>query len=921
VAFPTTPLPLVTELYLNNQWINVFTDVREGDGITIVRGARDEAGVPEAQSCELTFDNRSGNYSPRNPNGAYFGQLKRNTPIRIRRSMDTDTFTRTVSNGWGSTDTGNAWTTGTGSGGSVVASDWSVSGGFGKLSIPVANAYRISYLPTVKSKNVDICVDVAMPFTTVTGGSVEPLNVIICGDSSTSYHYVRLGVDTAGVITWRVTNDLGNTGPSQTVTGLSFTANQFLRVRVGLENHAVKAKVWNPTGAEPFDWQHVIYISRTPNPGFVGIRGFVDTGNTNTKPIVFSYDNWAVGSPRYFGEVASWQPTWDLSGNNKISKAFCGGLMRRIGQGKSPEHSTLYSYFLNLATPVLAYWPAEDGADSTSISSASTGVPNMQVTGEAKFASYTDFAASAPLPTVETSRWQGIVPNYTPLSPAQCQLRYFLHVPAGGVTDLNVISQLFVANTNGSIHHWEIKWAQNGGAGGLQVEVWSQADVQLFTSGVIGFPNVLDKRCYLSLELQQNGADIDWVLSVINVGDFFYTFAGGTLTATTMARAIRVVIGPYAPTGQTLPGVAVGHINVRKNITALTDEANGLVAFLKEDSGARLARLFNDHGIFFDRYGPASGDIFLGAQRVKSFNELILESIAAEQGTLYEARNENAIVYRIHNSYTNQMPMAAFDYSAGHIAPPFEPNDDDRFTRNDITVTRTGGAYAEIAQTTGPMSTAEPADGGVGRYDDSVTLNLYSDDQAIDAAGWLLHKGTPDETRYPQVNTYMQAPGVSSNQTLVWNILDIDPGDRITIANPQTAQTPDTISQLVQGYTEYMSDFRHEITFNTAPESPYKVWQLDTATSRLDTDASTLAAGVNTTATSLSVAFMGQRWTTAAGDMPFSIVVDGEQMTVTGVSGTTSPQTFTVTRSANGIVKAHSSGAAVTLLIPCALSL
>jgi hypothetical protein len=44
-------------------------------------------------------------------------------------------------------------------------------------------------------------------------------------------------------------------------------------------------------------------------------------------------------------------------------------------------------------------------------------------------------------------------------------------------------------------------------------------------------------------------------------------------------------------------------------------------------------------------------------------------------------------------------------------------------------------------------------------------------------------------------------------------------------------------------------------------------------------------------------------------------------MTVTNITGATSPQTFTVTRSVNGITKSHSAGAAVQLFAPVAIPL
>jgi hypothetical protein len=57
-------------------------------------------------------------------------------------------------------------------------------------------------------------------------------------------------------------------------------------------------------------------------------------------------------------------------------------------------------------------------------------------------------------------------------------------------------------------------------------------------------------------------------------------------------------------------------------------------------------------------------------------------------------------------------------------------------------------------------------------------------------------------------------------------------------------------------------------------------------------------------------------WTTNSADWPFDILVGGERMTVTAISGASSPQTFTVTRSVNGIMKTHSAGESVTLFAP-----
>lgn len=62
-------------------------------------------------------------------------------------------------------------------------------------------------------------------------------------------------------------------------------------------------------------------------------------------------------------------------------------------------------------------------------------------------------------------------------------------------------------------------------------------------------------------------------------------------------------------------------------------------------------------------------------------------------------------------------------------------------------------------------------------------------------------------------------------------------------------------------------------------------------------------------------------WTTASGDFPFDVAVGGERMTVTGISGSSSPQAFTVARAVNGVLKPQNTGSDVRLWQPMILSL
>jgi hypothetical protein len=114
---------------------------------------------------------------------------------------------------------------------------------------------------------------------------------------------------------------------------------------------------------------------------------------------------------------------------------------------------------------------------------------------------------------------------------------------------------------------------------------------------------------------------------------------------------------------------------------------------------------------------------------------------------------------------------------------------------------------------------------------------------------------------------------------------------------------------------ESLGGFHHVLEWNGVPESPYEVAQASTA--QADTAGSQLHTSYSSSATSMQVDITaGNLWITTAGFpsmFPFDIRAAGERITVTAISGASSPQTFTVTRSVNGVSKAQASAAAVNV--------
>jgi hypothetical protein len=69
-------------------WLDITGDVRTKQAITMVRGLRDEGRRADPSTLDLQINNRDGRYSPRNPGSDLFGQIRRNTPIRVRMGSE-----------------------------------------------------------------------------------------------------------------------------------------------------------------------------------------------------------------------------------------------------------------------------------------------------------------------------------------------------------------------------------------------------------------------------------------------------------------------------------------------------------------------------------------------------------------------------------------------------------------------------------------------------------------------------------------------------------------------------------------------------------------------------------------------------------------------------------------------------------------
>jgi hypothetical protein len=901
-TIPGGTIDFAYEMFLANQWVDVSADVHAaGDTVPITSGRPNESsGQPDPTRCELVLNNDTDKYSTDNPVGPYYGHIGRNTPIRSARNLAKDAFGRVVANHWNNADTGQAYTL-LGAGGSILFSDWQVTGSVGTMSVPVANGLRRVTLP-ITVEDIDIAASFSLPFTDVLGGQLDA-GITLREQGSGRHYYVFLQVTAAEVVQVAIfdTTDGTIVGPV-TVAGVTHTSGQLLRLRASIEGHTIRAKAWVASAGEPYAWQLSFHDERITTAGVVGVRVGTSGTNTNVKPVVWSVDNVVVRSMRFSGELSSIKHRWGESDNDRYVVIEASGLSWRMGHGVSPLHSALYRGIIRLAVPSLAYWPAEDGEFSTSLASA-VGGTSMYVAGPTKFADYDGAFASGPLPTINGATWTGPVPDYVDTT-GVILLRYLMHIPAAGLTDGDLISQLFTA---GSAHHWEVKYVVGGF---VKLQCWSKDDVLLLNT-IATSDDIRDKNIMVSVLLVQNGANIDYTISTLVLGLTFLFTVTGSLAAQTISKAKQVTFSPY---GQ-LTDTVIGHISVRKSDNGVVfDMPSQAAAWAGELAGNRMNRLCAEEGIDFSWRGDLSITPAMGPQRPDTLLNLLRECAEVDLGTLGEPRNSIGYHYRALNSMLNQPSTATLDYAAEHILSPFVPTTDDQLVHNDVTVTRSGGSSATSEIKTGPMSVLDPSQGGIGRYDHTVTVNAWLDSQLPDIATWLTHLGTVVATRYPRVRVNLAV----LPDALVWALLDLAVDDRFVINNPRGGQTPNAISQLARGFAEEQTPFSHYLTLNAVPESPYQILVYDGVEARYDTDGSDLTSAINSTVNTFQVDVpSGPLWTTAPADMPILFVISGEVMSVGAIAGTSSPQTFSsVTRSVNGVIKSHIAGAPVELFDP-----
>jgi hypothetical protein len=239
---------------------------------------------------------------------------------------------------------------------------------------------------------------------------------------------------------------------------------------------------------------------------------------------------------------------------------------------------------------------------------------------------------------------------------------------------------------------------------------------------------------------------------------------------------------------------------------------------------------------------------------------------------------------------------------------------DDFGLANDVTAARPDGGEHRTVITTGPRGVD-----AAGRVAKQETFEVASDPQLGLVSGWWAWHGTWDEDRYPTIRINLRSLSLRTDgPALVAAVQALAEGDLVVITNPPAGMPAEQIEQIVLGITETITVDEWLVDLHTAAARPFLVAVIGDQTYGITgSDSTTLGEALDTTETGVDIdCGAGADWVHEGVD--YDIKVGGERMTVTAIGSATGTfpnrtQTLTVTRSVNGIVKAHATAAPVEM--------
>jgi hypothetical protein len=211
----------------------------------------------------------------------------------------TDSFTRTVASGWGSTDTGQAWTNAGG-----TAANFNVAAGVGTISLASINASRRLTMATTYGDSTAVA-----RFTISASPTGDDVETTLMGRYQDGSNYMQASIFWDGDATFadlQIVRRLAGAATTLAVRTAPFTqASSSLTAWLMFQCHGSRYRMKAWIGArsnEPSVWL-LGGTDTSFSSGLNGIRGNIQPSFSGSTPVTVTVEDYAVTNPQTFSSV------------------------------------------------------------------------------------------------------------------------------------------------------------------------------------------------------------------------------------------------------------------------------------------------------------------------------------------------------------------------------------------------------------------------------------------------------------------------------------------------------------------------------------------------------------------------------------------------------------------------------------------
>lgn len=180
--------------------------------------------------------------------------------------------------------------------------------GRGQMSLGSINVGRWA---TQSTAAPDLDISASVSTSTLAAGGPHFAHLVGRFTNTDNCYLARLAFNTNQTLTLTLrkrvagTETLLATALNSSVAGLTHAADRMFRIRLQVAGSTLRAKVWLDGSVEPEAWSATATDTSLSSAGSFGARSILSSANTNTLPVVFSYDDFQQLSAQTFTVVRS----------------------------------------------------------------------------------------------------------------------------------------------------------------------------------------------------------------------------------------------------------------------------------------------------------------------------------------------------------------------------------------------------------------------------------------------------------------------------------------------------------------------------------------------------------------------------------------------------------------------------------------